>query len=356
MKVSHIGKLATRCLAGVALLSALACWQAAVAAPWTGPVAGPAAQRDKRITFISYDLRNGGITAAYRGLFTAAKELGWQLELVDGHGDHNLIRAAFRGAVAQRIDGIVIGGFDTDILAPELPQARQAGVVLVGWHAAALPGPARPLFTNVSTAPEEVARIAAEFVINSATGPVGVVIFNDDRFPIANVKSGRMAQIIARCAHCKLLAIENIRIEQARASVPDAVARLNRQHGRAWTHNLAINDAYFDAMNVALVSQRRADIRNVAAGDGSAVAISRIGSGMSQQMATVAEPASQQGWQIADEFNRAFAGHPPSGYVSEPIMVTQAFLAALRGADIEADIPYRQAYRRIWQIRGDQAK
>lgn len=358
MTASRIGKLATQCLAGIvmlAALAALAAGPAATAAPWTGPAAGPVAQRDKRITFISYDLRNGGITAAYRGLFTAAQELGWQLELVNGHGDHNVIRAAFRKAVEQRRDGIVIGGFDVEILAPELPKAKPAGVVLVGWHAAALPGPTKSLFTNISSAPEEVARIAAEFVISSATGPVGAVIFNDDRFPIANVKSERMAQIIARCAQCKVLAVENIRIEQARGSVPDAVVRLNRQHGKAWTHNLAVNDAYFDAMNVALVAQRRGDIRNVAAGDGSAVAISRISSGMSQQAATVAEPTGLQGWQMADEFNRAFAGQPPSGYVSEPIMVTQPLLAATRGGDIESHIPYRQAYRQIWQIRRDKA-
>lgn len=351
MNASHTGKLA----AGMALLLALASWQAAVAASWVGPAAGPVAQADKHITFISYDLRNGGITAAYRGLFTAARELGWQLELVDGRADHDAIRAGFRNAVALRRDGIVIGGFDVDVVAPELPKAKQAGVVLVGWHAAALPGPAKSLFTNVSTAPDDVARMAAEFVISSATGPVGAVIFNDNRFPIANLKSERMAQLLARCAQCKVLATENIRIEQARSAVPAAVTRLDRQHGKAWTHNLAVNDAYFDAMNVALVSLRRGDIRNVAAGDGSAVAISRIGSGMSQQTATVAEPTGLQGWQIADEFNRAFAGQPPSGYVSEPIMVTQPFLAGLRGADIEINIPYRQAYRQIWQIRPGKA-
>jgi len=346
---SHFRRLAWQCLAGVVLAPMLS-WPAS-AAPWNGPVAGPVAQSGKRITFISYDLRNGGITAAYRGLFTAVQELGWQLDLVDGRGDEQTVRAAFRTALAQKRDGVVIGGFDVEMLAAELPQARQAGMVLLGWHAAAMPGPAKSLFTNVSSAPEEVARLAAEFVIGSAAGPVGVVIFTDSRFPIANVKAGRLAQIIGKCGQCTVLAVENIQIEQARSNVPAAVARLNRTYGKAWTHNLAVNDAYFDAMNVALVAQRRGDIRNVAAGDGSAVAISRISSGMSQQAATVAEPSGLQGWQLADEFNRAFAGQKPSGYVSDPIMVTQALLAANHGSDIEAGIPYRQAYRQIWQIR-----
>ncbi|EEF23461.1 conserved hypothetical protein, partial [Ricinus communis] len=128
----------------------------------------------------------------------------------------------FRTALAQRRDGVVVGGFDVETLAPELPQARQAGMVLVGWHAAAAPGPTRSLFTNVSSAPEEVARLAADYVTASANGPVGVVIFNDSRFPIANAKAGRMAQIIGKCGQCKLLAVENMAIEHARSSVPAA--------------------------------------------------------------------------------------------------------------------------------------
>ncbi|WP_206060992.1 hypothetical protein [Nonomuraea basaltis] len=35
------------------------------------------------------------------------------------------------------------------------------------------------------------------------------------------------------------------------------------------------------------------------------------------------EPLSAQGWQIIDEFNRAFAGEPASGYVA-PVHITTA--------------------------------
>src|SRR5471032_275723 len=66
---------------------------------WNGPTDGPPGQRNKRITFISYDFRNSGITGAYRGLFTAAKELGWQLQAVDGRGNLDVIRTAFARAV-----------------------------------------------------------------------------------------------------------------------------------------------------------------------------------------------------------------------------------------------------------------
>jgi ribose transport system substrate-binding protein len=315
---------------------------------WIGPRDGPPGQTNKRITFISYDFRNGGITGAYRGLFTAAEELGWQLQVVDGRSDLKLIGAAFSHAVNEHRDGIVIGGFEIETLPGAAKLAKQSGVVLVGWHAASMPGPNKALFTNVTSDPDDVARQAANFVIARSDGQLGVVIFSDDRFPIANAKTARMAQVIGECGRCKVLAIENIPIELARAGVPRAVAKFNRLYGRAWTHNLAVNDVYFDAMNVALVQHRRTDIRNVSAGDGSAVAISRIGSGKSQQVATVAEPVGLQGWQLADELNRAFAGQAPSGYVSQAILVTAPLLASVVGNNIEARIPYQQAYRVIW--------
>jgi hypothetical protein len=123
---------------------------------WDGPVDGPPGQLHKRIPFISYDFRNGGITGAYRGLFTAAKELAWQLQVVDGRGS---------------------------------------------------------------------------------------------------------------------------------------------------------------------------------------LEISRISSGMSQQVASVAEPTGLQGWQLADELNRACAGQMPSGYVSQAILVTAPLLACVNGNNIEYPLP-----------------
>jgi ribose transport system substrate-binding protein len=82
----------------------------------------------------------------------------------------------------------------------------------------------------------------------------------------------------------------------------------------------------FRRNELPLLRAGRADIRNVSAGDGSSKAINRIRSGLSQQMATVAEPLGVQGWQLADEMNRAFANAKPSGYVSKPILITRELL------------------------------
>ncbi len=316
---------------------------------WDGPVSGPLRQPAKKVTFISHDFKNSGISAAFRGFEGAVAQLGWKMSLVNGNGDDASIRTAIADAIAARQDGIVLGGFPVDQkLADLVALAKKEKVVLVGWHAAAEPGPSKELFVNVSSASAAVAKMAADFVVQSSNEKIGVIIFNDSRFPVANAKTERMKQAVAACKRCKLLAVENMMISNAKNDIPTAVQRLNQQYGKAWTHSLAINDTYFDTINIVLSELKREDIQNVAAGDGSNKALGRIKIGNSQQSATVAEPMNIQGWQLADELNRAFAGQAPSGYVSKPVLVTKELLRQLNGADIDSMIDYKQVYMSIW--------
>jgi ribose transport system substrate-binding protein len=227
-------------------------------------------------------------------------------------------------------------------------------MVLVGWHAAKDPGPTRDLFVNVSTHPVDVARLAADFVIRDAAArkrPVGVVIFNDNQYAVANAKTEAMKQTVEACrvyTGCKVLAIENVLISDAAAAMPNVVPKLLAAHGAAWTYSLAINDVYFDEINYPLKLSKRSDIHHVSAGDGSAKALGRIGAGVSQQVATVAEPLKLQGYQLVDELNRAFAGAPPSGFQSQPILVTTEVLRLNGTRGFEATLGFEAAYDAIW--------
>ncbi|WP_159878128.1 substrate-binding domain-containing protein [Aquitalea denitrificans] len=326
--------------------------QAAPAAQnWDGPRDGPARQPGHYlVTFIAQDLRNGGIGGSYRAFASAARVLGWQIQMLDAQGSDVLLHKAFASAIASRSNGIILGGFEASELAEEVAAAQREHIVLLGWHAASRPGVVPGLFFNVSTDPQEVARRAANHVIQQSAGKAGVVIFNDERFDIANSKTRYMQELIEHCSGCKLLAVQNIPINRADQRMEATVRQLNQRYGRQWTHTLAINDVYFDEMNYPLLHAGRTDIRNVSAGDGSSKAINRIRAGLSQQMATVAEPLGVQGWQLADEMNRAFANARPSGYVSKPILITRELLQQLGQQEIDAALPYQQAYRAIWQL------
>jgi ribose transport system substrate-binding protein len=347
-------KKAARFLAG--LLALASAWVLAQV-PFEAPPSGPAAQPGKTVVFMASDFKNGGVMGVYRGFEEAAKKLGWQVRLEDGRGQKATQAATLTQVVAARPHGIVFGGFDPDDFAEQLAGAKQNKIFLVGWHAAKDPGPTKDLLANVSTQPVDVAKLAADFVIQDAIArqrQVGVVIFNDNQYAVANAKTEAMKATIQACQGykgCKVLAVENVLISDAAATMPAVVQKLVAAHGAAWTYSLAINDIYFDEINYPLLQAKRTDIRHVSAGDGSAKALGRIGAGISQQLATVAEPLKMQGYQLADELNRAMAGAPPSGFQSKPILVTTELVKATGTRGIESTLGFEAAYSAIWARR-----
>jgi ribose transport system substrate-binding protein len=316
-------------------------------AEWPGPTKGPAALPGKHVVFLASDFRNGGVVGVYRSVERAARLVGWQVRALDGRGDAGEWRRIAEQALQEAPDGVVLGGFGVEALG-ELPALfRQAKITLVGWHAADKPGPSEWLFNNVTTDPLVVADLAAGLV--TADGAAGVVIFTDSQFAIASAKAARMAERINECAACRVLSVEDLPIARVSKEMPARVKQLQQRFGSAWTHSLAINDVYFDHINVPLARLGRKDIRHVSAGDGSAKALGRIHSGLSQQIATIAEPLGAHGWQLVDELNRAFAGEPPSGYVARPVLVTTEVLRESETINIELDTSHEDSYLRLWR-------
>jgi ribose transport system substrate-binding protein len=328
------------------VLAMVAAWAAMAATAQ----AEPPSDASKRVVFLAQDFRNGGITAVYRGFEQACRELGWTLSIANGAGDRATIRRLFDEALRAGADAVVLGGFDEADIADRLAASAGPRPVLVGWHASSRIGPTTLLFSNVSTDPAMVADMAAALVIQSSGTRAGVVIFNDSRFEIANAKTLRMRETLSHCNRCELLAVEDLPISSAAKDMPAALERLHRQFGTRWTHVLTINDVYLDSMHFPLQSLGRRDIVGIAAGDGSRTALSRIRSGRSQQLATIAEPTGQHGWQLADELKRAFAKQPPSGRVARPIAVTTDLLRQLGQLEIDDLLPYRAEYRQQWSI------
>jgi ribose transport system substrate-binding protein len=325
--------------------------RSAFADKWYGPSDGPTGQKSKKVIYIALDYQNGGVTGAYRGFESAAKALGWKSSIVNGKGSSEQIKKELFDAIKLHPDGIILGGFQPDEFPEAIKLVRLSKIVIVGWHAATSFGLHKDLFVNVATDSKEVAKTAADYVIKQSNGKAGVVIFNDNRYDVANEKTKWMKEEIEKCKKCKFLSIENVSLSNASFDVPAIIPDLIKKYGKAWTHTLAINDIYFDNMNSPLIEAKRKDILNVSAGDGSNKAISRIKSGLSQQLATVAEPLNTQGWQLADELNRAFAGKEPSGFVTKPILVTKQFLENLKDDNIESDIGYEKGYLKIWKVK-----
>ncbi|MFE9933043.1 substrate-binding domain-containing protein [Streptomyces sp. NPDC005533] len=318
-------------------------------AAWHGPTSGPPAASGKTLVYVAQTMTNPGVAGVAKGVEEAAKAIGWKLRVIDGDGTPAGIQAALSQAITLRPSGIVIGGFDPRLTSQQMARAEAAHIPVVGWHAVGSPGPSEhpSLFTNVTTKVEDVAAISADWIIARSRGDAGVVLFTDDSIPFAKNKSELIRQELATCSGVRLLTTENIPIPDAAGRTPQAVSSLVSRFQDDWTHSVAINDLYFADAAPALRAAGKPGAGppfNIGAGDGDPSAFQRINGGQFQA-ATVPEPLSQQGWQIVDEFNRAFAGRPASGYVA-PVHVATADNS--HGATSWDPSGYREGYLRIW--------
>jgi ribose transport system substrate-binding protein len=315
-----------------------------------GPARGPRARRGGLVVFVAGDLTNGGIAGAALGVQQAARAIGWRLEILDGQGTTTDQTRALRAALRLKPAGIVLGGFDAAAQTLALRRAGELGIPVVGWHAGTRPGPDRRagLFTNVSTDPASVARLAADYAIARSDGTAHVVIFTDLRYPIAAYKADVMAAEIRRCRRCAVLDVVNSPIDLAQQQMPATVSSLLHRFGARFRYMLVINGIYIGGALAAFENAGRGGNDPpfaVGAGDGDASDFERIRTG-DHQTASVAEPLYLQGWQIVDELNRARAGQPPSGYIAPPRLITRADVPA--GVVFDPPSGYRADYRRIW--------
>ncbi|HEV7752221.1 MAG TPA: substrate-binding domain-containing protein [Baekduia sp.] len=302
------------------------------------------------MVFVAGDLTNGGIAGAAQGVQQAARAIGWQLQIRDGHGTTAGQARALGAALGLEPTGVVLGGFDAAAQAVALRRAQALGIPVVGWHAGTRPGPDRRagLFTNVSTDPASVARLAADYAIAHSDGSAHVVIFTDRRYPIAAYKADVMAAEIRRCRRCAVLEIVDSPIGLAQQQMPAIVSSLLHRFGTRFRYMLTINGIYIGGALAAFVNAGRRGNDPpfaIGAGDGDASDFERIRGG-EHQTASIAEPLYLQGWQIVDELNRARARQPPSGYIAPPRLITRADVPD--GVVFDPPSGYRENYRRIW--------
>jgi ribose transport system substrate-binding protein len=324
--------------------------------PWDGPTTGPKAQPGKTVVLISEDQRNGGALGVSEGVMEAAKVIGWKLTILDGAGVIASRSAAFGQAIALKPDIIIADNDDATEQKVNIVKAVNAGIKVLGWHSNVKPGPMDgvPLFTNISTDPAVVAKVAAALAIANADGKAGVVVFTDATEKISVMKSNAMAANIKECSGCTVLDVIDTPLASVSTRIPQMTQSLHQRFGKKWTHSLAINDGFFDFMAPTLRAAGSAGSGppvNISGGDGSKAAFERI-RGDKYQFATVAEPLSLHGWQLIDEANRALAGMQWSGYVAPTHLVNKDNIGTNGGPNnvYDPDNGYRDIYKKIWGV------
>jgi len=332
---------------------------AAPSSAWDGPTAGPTAQnKGATVVFVPQLSANAGDLGVVNGFTEAAKAMGWNVKVIDGGGSTANNLAAFQQAVALKPAGILVSSFDPKAAQPEFAKATALGIPVVANHTGFSAGPqsaAPDLFTNITSDPATIAKVAADCAIVASNGKAGVTIVGcGTQVLICTTKEDAMVAEMKTCPGCTVLEKHDYPFEDATQREGGVAAADYQKHGQALTHMLSINDIYYDAAIPALkaLSVGPTDPpAMIAAGDGSPAAFQRIRQGQ-YQIATVAEPLNEHGWQMADELNRAMAGQKPTTYVTYPHITTKENVDT-EGGDKNVYDPsngYRDAYKKIWGV------
>jgi ribose transport system substrate-binding protein len=325
---------------------------------WDGPTSGPKAQSGVSVVYIASNASNTGDTAPYGGLKQAAAKLGWKLSFIDGKGSGSANLNALSQAIALKPSAIVVSSFDANSSEPLFAQAKAAGIPVIGNHTgndAGYQSDYPDLFTNITSDPVTIAKVAADCAIVASAGKAGVTIAGcGAEFSICQVKQDAMKKEMETCKGCSVLANETFPFESISQQEPGLATADYQKYGSKLTYMLSINDLYWDsaipALQAAGASPSGPPLM-IAAGDGSPAAFSRIKKGQFQ-IATVAEPLQEHGWQMADEVNRAINHESPSTFVTYPRLVTKENVN-LEGGNKGTFDPannYRKEYEKIWGV------
>lgn len=238
---------------------------------------------------------------------------------------------------------IVISGHQMDEHIDLLLAAKKLNIQLLGWHVNERAGFDKDHnIYNITTDPQDVIKLTLAQIYKSKLKKIGIIIFTDNQFQIAQYKTELIKKEIKKCKRCTILKIVNFPIANIENELRSILNQLNMEFKDKWTHSLAVNDNYFDIENP------RSDVIVIAAG--SLKAIRRIKKNSSRQFASIAEPIYAQGWQIANELYRRFQQDAQVNVLLLPIILDYDFLKDIQETQIEPISVIREKYMKVLNI------
>ncbi|MBV9243306.1 MAG: substrate-binding domain-containing protein [Methylobacteriaceae bacterium] len=321
---------------------------------WRGPTSSPKPDPGKTIAYMSTDEQNDASREWGQAIAEAGAKIGWKVIIIDGHGSPVGWQQGINQAIALKVDGIVTNA-DAASLKDPINEARAKGIVVVGIHATAFPGPQPDagLFVNIQQDPREIGRAQADWIIANSKGKARVVVTSHCEYAIACAKAHATEARIKECPGCTVLEFSNSPIAEVAQRQPALVTAWVQKYGTPlYITSVADYTADYQIPALRTGGVDPADVIIVSA-DGNKSAYERIRAGGQYQLVTASEPYKMQGYQAIDELNRAFHKEPPSGFVQTPYLVTPDNINA-EGGEKDTFIPsnnYEKRYLELWGVK-----
>ncbi len=321
---------------------------------WTGPTTGPKAAKGKFIVYLS-GMAGNNLSRDY-GIFMAqaAAKIGWKFKVINASGSASSWLNGLNEAIALKPNGIAMFANAATLQGP-IRKAVARGIVLIGLHASAEPGPrpTRHLFTNIESSPAQIGRAEADYVIANSNGKANVVVLTHNEYAIAYTKSMATKNQLTALPGIHVKGYVNVPAANSQQLVPGLVTSWVQRYGLPlYATTVGDTDWAFAAAALRGMGVQPSQVRLVGS-DGTPGAYARIRQGNDYQVATVPEPVELQAWQAIDEFNRAFHKMPPSNFL-QPVHLVVHSNVNLEGGRQGFFNPanhYKQHYEKIWGVK-----
>lgn len=321
---------------------------------WDGPTSSPKPEPGKHIVFLSLDEQNDASREWGQAAKAAGEKIGWEVTIIDGRGSPKTWIESYEQAIALKADGIITTADIASLQGPVKEGAKQ-GIILVGIHGWALPGPNPELgvYDNIQQDPREIGKAQADWIIAHSDGKARVVVTTHCEFQIACTKAKATQAELERCTGCKVLEFSNSPISEASQRQPQLVTSWVQKYGTPlYITSVADYTADFQVPPLRDGGVAPTDVVLVSA-DGNRSAFERIRAGDQYQLVTASEPYALEGYQAIDELNRAFHKMPPSGWVQPVHLVTPENIDA-EGGDKDTYTPgpdLQLHYLELWGVK-----
>jgi len=296
------------------------------------PTSAPKPPAGKKIWVIACSTNAEGCSTPANAAADAGRKLGWTVTVQDGKLDPNVYNQLIRGAIAAKVDGIVLESVDCGPVAAAIKQATAAGIKVVGSVASDCNVKyvgGQPEFTaQVSycaqpTSDEaklegcyesflnnEYAGNMANYTIVKANGKANVIVMQEDDTLQARIVGTAYQSALAKCSGCEVHVVPFTGQDLIDGGLQAKAAAAIQKYPAANTVMIPYDAAGLLGVSAAVkAAQAQGRALQMIGAEGLSAAIAQIKSGQGQTFATGA-PIQWWGWSAIDAMIRVFAGQP----------------------------------------------
>lgn len=309
------------------------------------PSSGPKAVPGKKVVVIPCAMAAEGCARPARGAVEAAKEIGWQVQLIDPQADPKKIVDAVETAISSGADGIMMEAIDESAIAQPLAAAKKAGIVVSSFAAE---GSGFDYLLPSEKGLEEDGYLSGAVSFHLSEDELKLIKMEENFFGSDKLRENGLNEFLSSCEaageSCELLGSQNFQVPDMATQGPSQAAALARSNP---TYNVLWGP--FDA-SVTFFSQgiNQAGL----AGEAFAIGFDANSANVEEireegfQKATIGLPLGWVGWAQVDALNRIFAGQEPVDSGIHSKVLTKENLPPEGAWD--GDVEYKPSYLKVW--------